>query len=135
MPADETLKREIQSRLATFASQPLRDAGAAFWKTLGYTSQRALALRGKADFRQHFDSANLLNEKLAHWREWLEVEFLFQLTDDDNRIHASVTKLRAGMRATLKRFWEDTRAVLSLIGRQWLHVELNASHGTEVSCY
>ncbi len=28
----------------------------------------------------------------------------------------------------------DARAVLSLIGRQWLHVELNASHGIKVSC-
>jgi transposase len=63
-------------------------------------------------------------------------EQLWDIVKDDiaNRIHASVTKLRAGMKATLQRFWEDSRAVLSLIGRQWLQVELNASHGIAVSC-
>ncbi len=93
MPADEALKREIQTRLIAFASQPLRSAGTAFWKALGYASQRALALRGKADFRHHFDSANQLNEKLAHWAEWQEVEFLFQLTDDDIRAANSTLSL------------------------------------------
>lgn len=63
-------------------------------------------------------------------------EHLWDIVEDDiaNRIHTSVTQLRAGMKATLQRFWEDTRAVLSLVGSQWLHVELNASHGIEVSC-
>ena len=63
-------------------------------------------------------------------------EALWDIVKDDiaNRIHASVTKLRIGMRATLQRFWEEARAVLSLVGRQWLHVELNASHGIKVSC-
>ena len=63
-------------------------------------------------------------------------EQLWDIVKDDiaNRIHATVAKLRAGMRATLQRFWEDSRAVLSLIGRQWLQVELNASHGIKVSC-
>ena len=63
-------------------------------------------------------------------------EQLWDIVKDDiaNRIHATVTKLRAGMRPTLQRFWEAPRAVLSLFGRQWLQVELSASHGIEVSC-
>ena len=63
-------------------------------------------------------------------------EQLWDIVKDDiaNRVHTNITKLRGGMRATLQRFWEDSRAVLSLIGRQWLQVELNASHEIKVSC-
>ena len=57
------------------------------------------------------------------------------LKDDlANRIHASVAGLRAGLKATLRRFWEDPGAVLRLIGRQWLQDQLNASHNPQVSC-
>ena len=54
--------------------------------------------------------------------------------DIANRIHATVVALRAGMKATLRRFWEDPGAVLRLIGRQWLQVQLNASPNPKVSC-
>jgi transposase len=63
-------------------------------------------------------------------------EQLWDLLKDDlaNRIYASVATLRSGMQATLRRFWSDPGAVLNLIGRGWLQVQLNASHTTQVSC-
>lgn len=62
-------------------------------------------------------------------------EQLWDMVKDDiaNRIYATVATLRAGMKATLRRFWDDPSAVLSLIGRDWLQVQLNASHKTQVS--
>ena len=63
-------------------------------------------------------------------------EQLWDISKDDlaNRIYASVAKLRAGMPAALRRFWDDPGTVLRLIGRQWLEVQLNASHKINVSC-
>jgi transposase len=63
-------------------------------------------------------------------------EQLWDMVKDDiaNRIYATVAKLRAGMKATLRRFWDDPGTVLNLIGRQWLQVQLNASHKINVSC-
>ena len=63
-------------------------------------------------------------------------EQLWDILKDDiaNRIHATVACLRTGMKATLRRFWDDPHAVLRLIGRQWLQVQLNASLKPQVSC-
>lgn len=57
-------------------------------------------------------------------------EQLWDILKDDlaNRVHASITKLRAAMKPTLQRYWEEPAAVLSLIGRPWMHAQLNASH-------
>jgi hypothetical protein len=63
-------------------------------------------------------------------------EQLWDIVKDDtaNRIYATVAKLRAGMQATLRRFWDDPGTVLNLIGRDWLQLQLNASRKTQVSC-
>ena len=57
-------------------------------------------------------------------------EQLWDILKDDlaNRVHESITKLRAAMKPTLQRYWDEPAAVLSLIGRPWIHVQLNASH-------
>ena len=62
-------------------------------------------------------------------------EQLWDIIKDDiaNRIYATVTTLRAGMKATLRRFWDDPGTVLRLIGRDWLQVQLNALPKTQVS--
>lgn len=63
-------------------------------------------------------------------------EQLWDILKDDlaNRVHESITKLRAAMKPTLRRYWEDPAAVLSLIGRPWMHAQLNASHCNRESC-
>ena len=57
-------------------------------------------------------------------------EQLWDILKDDlaNRVHASITKLRAAMKPTLRRYWEDPSAVLRLIGRPWMHAQLNVTH-------
>jgi transposase len=47
--------------------------------------------------------------------------------DTSNQVFENVGALRARMRATLQRYWEDTKSVLRLIGRDWLLVQLNAT--------
>ena len=63
-------------------------------------------------------------------------EQLWDIVKDDiaDRICNTVTTLRAGMKATLRRFWDDPGTVHSLIGRDWLQVQLNASPKAQVSC-
>ena len=47
-----------------------------------------------------------------------------------NALFDSIDKLRAALLPCLRRFWEDSSAVLSLIGRPWLHDQANASAKT-----
>ena len=42
-----------------------------------------------------------------------------------NGLFSTVGKLRKAMEPALRRFWEDATAVLSLVGRPWLHSEAN----------
>ena len=44
-----------------------------------------------------------------------------------NRVFPTVRALRKQMSHPLRRYWEDTAAVLRLIGRDWLLAELNAT--------
>ena len=43
-----------------------------------------------------------------------------------NGLFNTVGKLRKAMEPFLRRFWEDTATVLSLVGRPWLHTQANA---------
>ena len=62
-------------------------------------------------------------------------EQMWDVVKDDtcNRVFATVGALREAMRATLQRYWEDTQAVLRLIGRDWLLAQLNATPKSRVS--
>ena len=63
------------------------------------------------------------------------VEQLWDILRDDlaNRVFATVTKRRGARHATRQRFWEDTSAVRSLIGRPWLEVQLNPTRKIQLS--
>jgi len=50
-----------------------------------------------------------------------------------NRVFPTISKLRIGMRATLRRYWGNAKDVLSLIGRQWMGAQVNFSHKMQVS--
>lgn len=56
-------------------------------------------------------------------------EQLWDIVKDEiaNRVFTSVGRLRTGMKGALQRFWDDSAAVLSLIGRPWMHAQANAS--------
>jgi transposase len=62
-------------------------------------------------------------------------EQLWDILKDDlaNQIFPNIQKLRAGMKATLRRYWESTSTVLRLIGRPWFTVQLNASPKSQMS--
>lgn len=62
-------------------------------------------------------------------------EQLWDILKDDlaNRVFPTISHLRKGMRSTLRRYWENTSDVLSLIGRDWMQLQLNASHKTHLS--
>lgn len=72
----------------------------------------------------------------AYTPELNPCEQLWDMIKDDlaNRTHATVARLRAALKVPLRRFWDDPKAVLSLIGREWLQVQLNTSHKMNVSC-
>jgi transposase len=63
-------------------------------------------------------------------------EQLWDILKDDiaNQVFPRIAQLRAGMRATLRRYWENASLVLRLIGRPWMQVQLNASLKTQQSC-
>lgn len=62
-------------------------------------------------------------------------EQLWDIVKDEtcNRVFAKVGALREQIGATLRRYWEDAQSVLRLIGRDWLHSELNATHKNVMS--
>lgn len=62
-------------------------------------------------------------------------EQMWDIVKDEtcNHVFATVGALRAGMRATLQRYWEDAKAVLRLIGRDWLLVQLNVTQKSVMS--
>jgi len=62
-------------------------------------------------------------------------EQLWDIVKDEtcNQVFANVGELRARMKAPLRRYWEDTKSVLRLIGRDWFLAQLNAMQKTRVS--
>jgi len=62
-------------------------------------------------------------------------EQLWDIVKDEtcNQVFASVGELRERMKAPLRRYWEDTKSVLRLIGRDWFLAQLNATRKTQMS--
>lgn len=79
------LRSEIQTALIAFKQKPLRDAALAFFKTLGYSSERTVIVP-RSDPRAFLDlfakSAPFDQEK-ALFSDWLAADLLFQLTDQE----------------------------------------------------
>jgi len=114
-----------------------------YLRNLAATDAKAIhvLIRDQAGFHLRDGDARLpervrIIDLPAYAPELNPCEQLWDIIKDDiaNRIHPTVAKLRAAMKATLRRFWDDPKAVLSLIGREWLQVQLNASQKMHVSC-
>ena len=62
-------------------------------------------------------------------------EQLWDIVKDDigNRAFETIEALREAMLPTLKRYWDDAAAVLSLVGREWMLSQANASPKNQVS--
>ncbi|MDX2080316.1 MAG: DUF3800 domain-containing protein [Terrimicrobiaceae bacterium] len=96
MPANLDFREKIQAALQAFTSQPLRQAGLAFFNSLGYRSERALAINSLEDLRATLDPNGLLTNESALIDRWCSVHLLFQLTDSEIR-HSSGGTLELGI--------------------------------------
>ena len=79
----EKERADLAEALHAFGSKDLHEAALQFWSKLGYSSQRTLRIASKEQFRERFDSNHQMREDRASWRDWHEVAFLFQLTDQE----------------------------------------------------
>ncbi len=81
----EALRSSLQSALATFATQSLREASLSFFKTLGYSSQRTVVVPKSAPraFLDLFAKSGPFDQNKALFSDWLGADLLFQLTDQE----------------------------------------------------
>lgn len=65
-----------------------------------------------------------------YYPELSPCEQLWDMIKDEigNKIFATVEELREASRPALKRFSNDTKSVLSLMGRNWLRSQANTTH-------
>jgi adenine-specific DNA-methyltransferase len=87
----EALRTSLKSALASFSTQPLREASLGFFKTLGYSSQRTVVVP-KSSPRAFIDlfakstgsgAAVPFDQERALFADWLAADLLFQLTDQE----------------------------------------------------
>jgi adenine-specific DNA-methyltransferase len=85
MPTTSDLKHTISECLTKFNQTELKTAAFALFAALGYQSDKRLDIQPNtsSQFLANFDQAGKLNQKNAWIPEWLSVDFLFQITDDE----------------------------------------------------
>ena len=89
------LKTQIQQRLQAFSQGNLSDNALALLNTLGYQSEKTLALDNARNvFLPEFDKRDRKFRKdKALFERWKSVEFLFQITDDEVQSSGGQTSL------------------------------------------
>jgi type I restriction-modification system DNA methylase subunit len=92
MTNNTELKQRIDQQIQSFAQRPLRQTALSLFSALGYTSDRTVETRSVQDFREQFDPENLLSNPAAQVEQWHNVEFLFQLTDEELSSNAALFK-------------------------------------------
>lgn len=79
-----TQRLAIDNAVRAFADAPLQEAGLGLLDALGYRSAKTIALDGiPATFAREVDHEGKLAAKPACFDKWREVQFLFQLTNDE----------------------------------------------------
>ena len=97
MVAETDLRAKIETALAAFSRQPIREAATKFLAALGYRSDRTLNL-GNSSPRAFLELLNSqtgstsFNESKALFSDWGSADLLFQLTDEELSGHASLFK-------------------------------------------
>jgi hypothetical protein len=83
-------KLAIVASLKGFADKPLVAAATALFESLGYRSEKRIALKPNTPetFVATFAKEKPLNSETALLADWQSVDFLFQLTDDEVRAAA-----------------------------------------------
>ncbi len=82
MPATD-LREPIRAALAAFAAQPLPAAAGAFFRILGYSSDRTLSMGSVQEFCGVYDSDGSRLSKFNPSRTWRSLDLIFQLTSAD----------------------------------------------------
>ena len=78
------LRSAIDNAVRAFADAPLQEAGLGLLDALGYRSAKTIALDGSpATFAHEVDHDGKLTAMPACFDKWQEVQFLFQLTNDE----------------------------------------------------
>lgn len=78
-----TDRSTIANALRAFASQPLEQASADLFKSLGYSSERTLDFGSTSQFLSQFDEGNAILGRFNPRENWLRIKLLFQLTSAD----------------------------------------------------
>jgi len=121
------LKQTIQNTLKTFDGQSLSKAASALFKSLGYYSDKRMALTPNTatQFQVEYDPHNQLNSAKAMLNEWKSVDFLFQITDEEIR---GAMQGQAGLFASQKVDGTDINSYLffavSLKGKDYSRSQL-----------
>ena len=98
--ADVHQKKAIQTAIQAFTAQPLHEAATALFACLGYQSDRTIAVDSVDGFCQQFDPSGLLAHPRAQKSNWQSIHLLFQLTDEELSLTATLFK-DAAVRASL----------------------------------
>ncbi len=83
---EQQTKNDIKETLQNFTRKPLPDAALNFFKTLGYSSNRTLAINSIEELKQFLDPHSYLREENALLSRWNSVHFLFQLTNSEIKV-------------------------------------------------
>ena len=89
---DLQTKLSIREAITRFSTQPLRAASLGLFATLGYQSDRTIAINSVVDFCSQFDPSGLLAHPRAQMSRWKAIELLFQLTDEELSRNAMLFK-------------------------------------------
>ena len=86
------LQKELQVVVQAFNDHPLRSAALSLFATLGYKSDRTVAIDSVEAFCNQFDPDGLLAHPRAQTSNWKAIELLFQLTDEELSRNATLFK-------------------------------------------
>lgn len=89
---DLQTKLSIREAVTGFSTQPLRSASLGLFASLGYQSDRTIAIDSVEDFCSQFDASGLLARPLAQMSNWQSIELLFQITDEELSRNATLFK-------------------------------------------
>ena len=86
----QALKEDIQATLQEFSNGNLKDNARSLLNTLGYRSEKTLALSSndRETFLAAFDPQGQLNKEKALFGQWRSIDLLFQLAADDISLSA-----------------------------------------------
>lgn len=89
---DLQTKLLLRDAVTRFSTQPLRAASLGLFASLGYQSDRTIAIDSVDDFCTQFDPTGLLAHSRAQKSNWEAIELLFQLTDEELSRNATLFK-------------------------------------------